>query len=116
VKFGAALVSDPRVRRISFTGSPKPVDSIGEAAAKNLVPFAAELGGRAHSSSSPTPTSTPPAEKAAVMFDDGGQVCLAGTRLLVEASVRDAFVERFEVATKRPFSATAVSQKPRSHR
>jgi len=35
------------------------------------------------------------------MFDDGGQVCLAGTRLLVEASVRDAFVERFEVATKR---------------
>ena len=35
------------------------------------------------------------------MYDDGGQVCLAGTRLLVEASVRDAFVERFEVATKR---------------
>jgi betaine-aldehyde dehydrogenase/5-carboxymethyl-2-hydroxymuconic-semialdehyde dehydrogenase len=33
------------------------------------------------------------------MFDDAGQVCLAGTRLLVERSVRDAFLERFRTAT-----------------
>lgn len=41
---GAALVSDPRVRRISFTGSPSTGRAIGVAAAKNLVPFTAELG------------------------------------------------------------------------
>ncbi|MDE3031694.1 MAG: aldehyde dehydrogenase family protein, partial [Acidobacteriota bacterium] len=41
------------------------------------------------------------AQKAAVMFDDAGQVCLAGTRLLVEASVFDDFVERFRDATSR---------------
>ncbi|HAP75566.1 MAG TPA: betaine-aldehyde dehydrogenase, partial [Acidimicrobiaceae bacterium] len=35
------------------------------------------------------------AKKASVMYDDSGQVCLAGTRLLVEASVRDEFLERF---------------------
>ncbi len=43
---GAALVADPRVRRISFTGSPETARHIGRAAASNLVPFTAELGGK----------------------------------------------------------------------
>ena len=98
---GAALVKDPRVRRISFTGSPETGRLIGEAAAQNLVPFTAELGGKGPFMVFADADLDAAAEKAAVMFDDGGQVCLAGTRLLVEASVRDAFVERFEVATKR---------------
>jgi betaine-aldehyde dehydrogenase/5-carboxymethyl-2-hydroxymuconic-semialdehyde dehydrogenase len=38
------------------------------------------------------------ARKAAGQYDDAGQVCLSGTRLLVEASVRDAFLERFDAA------------------
>jgi len=41
------------------------------------------------------------AEKAALMYDDGGQVCLAGTRLLVDETIRDHFVELFESATAR---------------
>jgi len=98
---GAALVGDPRVRRISFTGSPETGRSIGEAAAKNLVPFTAELGGKGPFIVFADADLDAAAEKAAVMYDDAGQVCLAGTRLLVEASVRDAFVERFDVAAKR---------------
>ena len=43
---GAALVGDPRVRRISFTGSPETGRLIGVEAARNLVPFTAELGGK----------------------------------------------------------------------
>ncbi|HAP75567.1 MAG TPA: betaine-aldehyde dehydrogenase, partial [Acidimicrobiaceae bacterium] len=43
---GAALVSDPRVKRISFTGSPETARHIGRAAAANIVPFTAELGGK----------------------------------------------------------------------
>jgi acyl-CoA reductase-like NAD-dependent aldehyde dehydrogenase len=39
------------------------------------------------------------AKKAAVMFDDSGQVCLAGTRLLVQRNVRDEFMERFNAHT-----------------
>src|SRR5580704_13402791 len=93
---GAALVADPRVRRISFTGSPETGRFIGEAAAQNLVPFTAELGGKGPFMVFADADLDAAAEKAAVMFDDGGQVCLAGTRLLVDASV-----ERFEVATKR---------------
>ena len=33
------------------------------------------------------------------MYDDAGQVCLAGTRLLVDEAVRDEFFERFRTAT-----------------
>ena len=43
---GAALVGDRRVRRISFTGSPEAARHIGVAAARNIVPFTAELGGK----------------------------------------------------------------------
>ncbi len=35
------------------------------------------------------------AAKAAGQYDDAGQVCLAGTRLLVEESIADEFLERF---------------------
>jgi len=41
------------------------------------------------------------AEKASTMFDDAGQVCLAGTRLIVEESVRDEFLDRFTSVTER---------------
>jgi betaine-aldehyde dehydrogenase/5-carboxymethyl-2-hydroxymuconic-semialdehyde dehydrogenase len=98
---GAALVSDPRVRRISFTGSPEAGRFIGEAAAQNLVPFTAELGGKGPFLVFADADLDAAAEQAAMMFDDGGQVCLAGTRLLVDASIRDAFVERFQEATQR---------------
>jgi len=96
---GAALVNDKRVRRISFTGSPETGRIIGEAAAKNLVPFTAELGGKGPFIVFADADLDAAAEKAAVMFDDAGQVCLAGTRLLVEESIFDDFLARLRVAT-----------------
>ncbi|WP_116998095.1 aldehyde dehydrogenase family protein [Desertimonas flava] len=98
---GAALVSDPRVRRISFTGSPETARHIGRAAADNIVPFTAELGGKGPLVVFADADLDAAAAKAAVMYDDSGQVCLAGTRLLVEASVRDEFVARFRAAVDR---------------
>ncbi len=92
---GAALVGDPRVRRISFTGSPKTGRFIGKAAAENLVPFTAELGGKGPLVVFADADLEAAAKKAAWQFDDSGQVCLAGTRLLVEASIRDEFLDRF---------------------
>ena len=41
------------------------------------------------------------AEKAAGQYDDAGQVCLAGTRLLVEEGVAEKFLERFHAAVDR---------------
>ena len=92
---GAALVSDEGVRRISFTGSPETGRSIGLSAAANLVPFTAELGGKGPLIVFADADLDAAAAKAAGQYDDAGQVCLAGTRLLVEESVRDAFLERF---------------------
>jgi 5-carboxymethyl-2-hydroxymuconic-semialdehyde dehydrogenase len=92
---GAALTADARVRRISFTGSPEAARHIGVAAARNIVPFTAELGGKNPLIVFADADLDAAAKKAAGQYDDAGQVCLAGTRLIVDASIRDAFLDRF---------------------
>jgi acyl-CoA reductase-like NAD-dependent aldehyde dehydrogenase len=92
---GAALVSHPGLRRVSFTGSPEAGRLIGVAAAGNLVPFTAELGGKGPLIVFEDADIDAAAMKAAGQYDDAGQVCLAGTRLLVARSIRDEFLERF---------------------
>ena len=92
---GAALVSHPGVRRVSFTGSPETGRLIGTAAAGNLVPFTAELGGKGPLIVFEDADVEAAAQKAAGQYDDAGQVCLAGTRLLVAEAIKDDFLERF---------------------
>jgi betaine-aldehyde dehydrogenase/5-carboxymethyl-2-hydroxymuconic-semialdehyde dehydrogenase len=92
---GAALVGDRRVRRISFTGSPETARHIGVSAARNIVPFTAELGGKGPFVVFADADLDAAAKKAAGQFDDAGQVCLAGTRLLVEDSVATEFADLF---------------------
>lgn len=92
---GAAVVADPRLRRITFTGSPATARHIGVAAAQNIVPFTAELGGKGPLLVFADCDLDAAAKKAAWQFDDSGQVCLAGTRLLVDESIRDEFLEHF---------------------
>ena len=96
---GDALVRDPRLKRISFTGSPETARSIGTAAAQNIVPFTAELGGKGPFIVFADADIDAAAAKAAGQYDDSGQVCLAGTRLLVEASIRDEFLAKFNAYT-----------------
>jgi acyl-CoA reductase-like NAD-dependent aldehyde dehydrogenase len=95
---GAALVAHPLIRRVSFTGSPEAAREIGVAAARNLTPFTGELGGKGPLIVFEDADLDAAAAKAAGQYDDAGQVCLAGTRLLVQASVREAFLERFHAA------------------
>lgn len=93
---GAALVADERVRRISFTGSPETARAIGAAAAANIVPFTAELGGKGPLIVFEDADLEAAARTAAGQYDDSGQVCLAGTRLLVAHGILGEFLERFE--------------------
>jgi betaine-aldehyde dehydrogenase/5-carboxymethyl-2-hydroxymuconic-semialdehyde dehydrogenase len=95
---GAALVAHPMLRRVSFTGSPESARQIGIAAASNLVPFTGELGGKGPLIVFADADLDAAAAKAAGQYDDAGQVCLAGTRLLVQESVREAFLERVHAA------------------
>jgi 5-carboxymethyl-2-hydroxymuconic-semialdehyde dehydrogenase len=92
---GAALTAHPGVRRISFTGSPETARAIGGAAARNIVPFTGELGGKGPLLVFADADLEAAARKAAGQYDDAGQVCLAGTRLLVEESAVVRFVELF---------------------
>jgi betaine-aldehyde dehydrogenase/5-carboxymethyl-2-hydroxymuconic-semialdehyde dehydrogenase len=95
---GAALVAHPLIRRVSFTGSPEAARHIGQSAARNLVPFTGELGGKGPLIVFEDADLDAAAKKAAGQYDDAGQVCLAGTRLLVQDSIKQPFLERFHQA------------------
>jgi acyl-CoA reductase-like NAD-dependent aldehyde dehydrogenase len=90
---GEALVTDPRVRKIAFTGSRPTARTLMRYASANIIPQTMELGGKS----------------ANIVFDDAdldaaaegavlstiynkGEVCLAGSRLFVHRKVRDAFL------------------------
>ena len=92
---GAALVADSDVARISFTGSVPTAKTIAAAAAGNLTPLSLELGGKSPFVVFADADLDLAVREAVEQYDNAGQVCLSGTRLLVEASVRDEFVDRF---------------------
>ena len=94
---GEALVRHPGIRKIHFTGGGVTARTVLRAAADNLTPVVAELGGKS----------------ANIVFDDAdldsaavlsahqgplmqsGQSCACASRVLVHESVYDAFVEKF---------------------
>lgn len=92
---GAALVADPRVRRISFTGSVPTARHIAAAAATNLTPLSLELGGKSPLIVCADADLDLAADLAVEQYDNAGQVCLAGTRLLVHEAVAEEFTARF---------------------
>ena len=89
---GAALVADPRLARISFTGSVPTAKLIAGAAAQNLVPCSLELGGKSPFIVLEDSDVDAAAACGALMYRNATQVCFAGTRFLVHERVRDAFV------------------------
>lgn len=93
---GAALVTDPRVDKVSLTGSAETGKKVYAAAAAGMKHVTMELGGK-----SPL-----------IIFDDAnvedavggamlgnfystGQVCSNGTRVFVQKGIKDAFLKRF---------------------
>ncbi|MBA2536583.1 MAG: aldehyde dehydrogenase [Actinobacteria bacterium] len=92
---GAALVTHPGIARISFTGSVETAQLIGQAAARNLTPVSFELGGKSPFLVFPDADLDAAVETATYQYDNAGQVCLAGTRLLIEESIADEFLEGF---------------------
>ena len=92
---GSFLTKDPRVRRISFTGSTETARKIGIEAAKNVVPFTAELGGKGALVVLEDADVEQAAVTAAGQYDDSGQVCLAATRLIVSDKISEHFLECF---------------------
>jgi acyl-CoA reductase-like NAD-dependent aldehyde dehydrogenase len=91
---GARLVEHPDVAKIAFTGSTAVGRAIAAGAAQTIKRVTLELGGK----SANIVFADADLEKAAAaapwaVFDNAGQDCCARSRLLVEASVADRFLE-----------------------
>jgi len=91
---GAALVEHPDVNKIAFTGSPEVGRIIVRASAASLKKVSLELGGK-----SPNIVLADADMDAAIrgasggIFFNQGEVCSAGSRIIVEKSVYEAFLE-----------------------
>jgi aldehyde dehydrogenase (NAD+) len=92
---GRALTADPRADLIVFTGYHETGKAIARAAAEHLTPVTLELGGK-----SPQIVFADADIEAAIdavllgIFGACGQMCIAGSRLLIERSIYDAVVDR----------------------
>jgi 5-carboxymethyl-2-hydroxymuconic-semialdehyde dehydrogenase len=95
---GAALTGHPGVRRVAFTGSVPTGTLVAQAAAKNLTPMSLELGGKSPFVAFADADLDAVVRQAVNQFDNAGQVCLAGTRLLIQREIVDTFVDRFSKA------------------
>ncbi|MEY4476919.1 MAG: hypothetical protein RJA31_423, partial [Actinomycetota bacterium] len=89
------LTAHPDVNRISFTGSVPTAKVIARAAADNLTPVSFELGGKSPLLVFEDADLDLAATLAVEQYDNAGQVCLSGTRILVHESVVDEFAEKF---------------------
>ena len=98
---GSPLVTHPLVRKVAFTGSEATGRVINEAAAKTFKRVTLELGGK-----SPNivfaDAKMDDAVNGAVsgIFAATGQTCIAGSRLLLQRSIHDDFVERLLALAK----------------
>jgi aminomuconate-semialdehyde/2-hydroxymuconate-6-semialdehyde dehydrogenase len=98
---GEALTRDPRVDRITFTGESATGRAIMAAAAPNLVPVSFELGGKsANVVFADCDLDAAVAGAIRAIYTNNGEVCLAGSRLLVQRPILDAFTERFVAAAR----------------
>ncbi len=91
---GSALVNHPDVDRISFTGSTDTAKIIGQAAARSITPMSSELGGKSPFIICADADLDAAAQTVAAQYMNAGQVCLAGTRILVEKSIEEGFLEK----------------------
>jgi len=92
---GRAIVEHPNVAMISFTGSTDVGREIGSEAGRRLKPVVLELGGKAPNIVFADAQLDQAATTALYMVAyNQGQVCSAGTRLLVERSIHDEFIDR----------------------
>lgn len=92
---GAVLSSHPDVAHVAFTGGPETARHIVRNSAENLAKVSLELGGK-----SPfivfadADLQSAVNAQVAAIFAATGQSCVAGSRLLLEDSIKDEFVQR----------------------
>ncbi|MGX5731180.1 aldehyde dehydrogenase [Pseudoxanthomonas beigongshangi] len=95
-RVGEPLVTDPRIKAVSFTGSTRVGQRIATLAAPQLKKISLELGGK-----NPTLVFADSDWRGQLdtlvrsAFQNSGQICLCGSRLLIERGIYDEFREAF---------------------
>ena len=98
---GQRLVDHPGVGKIVFTGSTEVGQQIMAGCAKNIKRLTLELGGKsANIVFADADIAKAAAAAPAGVFDNAGQDCCARSRILVQASVYDRFMELLEPAVR----------------
>ena len=98
---GARFVSNPTVRKISFTGSTSVGKSIMAGCADQVKRVTLELGGKsANVIFADSDIDRAAAAAPGAVFDNSGQDCCARSRILVQKSVFDRFMAGFEKSVK----------------
>src|SRR5205823_1529754 len=91
-----ALISDPRVSKISFTGSTEVGTRVMQTAATNITRVSLELGGKSANVVFDDADLDDCLERSLwSVFDNAGQDCCARSRHLVQRPIYDEYVERF---------------------
>jgi aldehyde dehydrogenase (NAD+) len=92
---GAALASHPGINQLTFTGSVEVGIAVAKMAADNIVPVVMELGGKSPNIVfADADMETTVQGVANAIFQNAGQTCSAGSRLLVQRKVHDELVAR----------------------
>lgn len=109
---GNTLIQDKRVDKISFTGGTVTGKHIMRQAAENVTKVSLELGGK-----SPNIIFADADFETAVdyalfgIFAGSGQICAAGSRILVEESIAERFIERFAERAQKIKVGNGMDQK-----
>jgi aldehyde dehydrogenase (NAD+) len=111
---GEALVAHPGIDKVAFTGGTATGKKIMRAAADTLKKITLELGGK-----SPNIVLADADLDAALrgattgIFYGKGEVCAAGSRLLVDRSIKDAFMEKVAARAKKMVAGDPMDPKTR---
>ena len=104
---GQALATSTRIAKVAFTGSSPVGKHILKCAADNLIPSTVELGGKSPNIFFEDIMQQEDAfidkclEGAALAFFNQGEVCTCPSRVLVQESIADEFIERLIARTKK---------------
>ena len=94
---GEALVTNPKVAKVAFTGSKATARKIMGYASANIIPQTLELGGKSANIICEDADLEAAVEGAVLStIFNKGEVCIAGTRTLVHEKIHDKFLDRFQ--------------------
>jgi acyl-CoA reductase-like NAD-dependent aldehyde dehydrogenase len=111
---GQALVEHPGIDKIAFTGDTSTGKGIMRSAAETLKKITLELGGKSPNIVLPDADIEAAIRGATVgIFYGKGEVCAAGSRLLVDRTIKDEFVDKLAARAKKMTAGDPMDPKTR---